>query len=29
MKINDDLQIIELTAHVDTQLIHTIMSEAP
>ncbi len=27
MKFTHDLQIIELTAHVDTQLIHTIMSE--
>ncbi len=27
MKFNNDLQIIELTAHVDTQAIHTLMSE--
>ncbi len=27
MRFTDDLQIIELTAHVDTQLIHTIMNE--
>ncbi len=27
MRFTNDLQIIELTAHVDTQLIHTIMNE--